>query len=557
MILKHYLKRAVPGGLALALAMTLCPRPASANVYATNLRLNGSSTDIRPAAGSPVSISYILNEFASSGLTIEILSNTTVVRGLELEPFDLGTGKGQNTVVWDGLDSNSNVVAVGAYTVRVTARSAGYDTWTQITSDGDPGTFNWDGRGIEVDRNPASLYYGRIYIANSSLGTDPERDAVGIMQLSPDATPAEEPISTTGGFDWSGNDLGPWKISISSDDFVYIGDLGQGGQVIRWDAGLSTNSMLPVLRVDNQPPGSLLSGPCVSGAGMNLRVWMADQQEQNSAGILNWLVDTNGACATNDLGTQVIVTGTETNQLPAGMNQVALDPSGNIYVCHYTDLAGDPSPRVLRFPAYDPQTNGGTALLTADWAVGITNDTYGGASGIAVDPTGTYVAVSFQGVIISAETTYGNTTIFYATNGQEVLSLDLGLNIGGDSTHQDTDCAWDAVGNVYYLDYWFGRWRAVSPPGPNQSTTVAPALIQVEPAGPVTLTGITVSNEVVTITFTAPEGVSASAFTLVSSGDLADAYTPTADASISSLGNGTFQATAPASAPAQFYRIQR
>ena len=70
----------------------------------------------------------------------------------------------------------------------------------------------------------------------------------------------------------------------------------------------------------------------------------------------------------------------------------------------------------------------------------------------------------------------GSTTIFYATNGAVVTNVDLGVSIPSKLTtnlphmdpthHMDTDCDWDAVGNLYYLDDWPGVWRAVSPPGP-------------------------------------------------------------------------------------------
>ena len=38
---------------------------------------------------------------------------------------------------------------------------------------------------------------------------------------------------------------------------------------------------------------------------------------------------------------------------------VALDKGGNIYTVQNLLDSGDPAVRVLRFPAYDPSTNGG------------------------------------------------------------------------------------------------------------------------------------------------------------------------------------------------------
>ena len=129
--------------------------------------------------------------------------------------------------------------------------------------------------------------------------------------------------------------------------------------------------------------------------------------------------------------------------------------------------------------------------MTATWAVGAGDDTYAGAHGLAVDPTGTYVAVACLGLsLVSGGYINGSTTIFYATNGAVVTNVDLGLSIPSKRTtnsvppldptqHTDTDCDWDAVGNLYYLDAWPGVWRAVSPPGTNQATTVALPIVQV------------------------------------------------------------------------------
>jgi len=137
-----------------------------------------------------------------------------------------------------------------------------------------------------------------------------------------------------------------------------------------------------------------------------------------------------------------------------------------------------------------------------------------------------------------------------------VLSLDLGVDMGGDSIHQDTDCAWDAVGNVYYLDYWFARWRAVSPPGPNQSSTVAPATLQIEAPRPVIITGITVSNSLVFISFTGSPSDNADAFAVLSAPSLTGPYA-TATATIEQVSPGVFQATLPMSGSTQFYQVQR
>jgi hypothetical protein len=102
-----------------------------------------------------------------------------------------------------------------------------------------------------------------------------------------------------------------------------------------------------------------------------------------------------------------------------------------------------------------------------------------------VDPTGTYLAVAFWGHLDFVPSYHsGNIKIFHAADGSVATNLDLDVSypssLTDDPTHHlDTDADWDAVGNLYYLDDWPGCWRAFSPPGANQATTLALANVQV------------------------------------------------------------------------------
>ena len=77
-----------PVGIAalLLLVLSLMPLPARANVYATNIKLNGSTTNLTLATGDSVTISYILNEPASLGATVNILTSSNIVRSLVFAP---------------------------------------------------------------------------------------------------------------------------------------------------------------------------------------------------------------------------------------------------------------------------------------------------------------------------------------------------------------------------------------------------------------------------------------------------------------------------------------
>lgn len=525
-----------------------------ANVYATNLRIDGGTTNVAAAAGDTLTISYLLNEPASLGATIQIRSGTTVVRSFALPAQSQGTLRGLNSFLWD---TATYPVPSGTYSIAVLARSSGYTNWTQITSDtADLNTYVYDGRGIAVDANPGSPYYGRVFVSNATGGPNPNSnpgDSLGILKFNADTSDAEEGSASgdTSGHNWLDQGVSPWKLAVSADDYVYVDDLANGGEVYRWDPTISSNSLLHVLRQDNLPQGAALSGPAIVGTGTNTQIWMGDT---NQARVFAWSVNGSLVCASNDPGA-LVVSSTGSNCFA-----VALDPQRNIYTCAYITIEGDLSPRVFRYPAANPLP---TTLpeTNADWAVGAGDDTYAGASGVAVDPTGTYLAVSFEGPISSALfSTNGNTKILWATNGALAANLDLGVAMQNDFNHDDTACAWDAVGNVYYIDNYFSRWRAVSPPGTNEATTLALSTVEItggQPSSTIQITRIIVSGGNVNIDFSAGANDSAAGFVVQASATANGAFATLTTASINQVGSGLFHASFPLSSSTQYFRIAR
>jgi len=532
--------------LVLVVGCAVIARSAHANVYATNVKLNGGTTNLTAQAGEPISITYILNEPASGGVTIEASTGATVVNSLLLLPEAPGTLRGTNTVVWDGL------TAAGLYSLKITARSSGYSDWTQVTDDSDPNTYVFNGRGIAVDRNAGSLYFGRVFVANSLTGFNPDTtpgDVLGILKFNADASTPEDGIVSTGGYKWpESNTMGLGKLEVSENDRVYVSNLQNGGDLLSWDPTFSTNSFVQVLQQTNKPPGTLLRGLAVTGQGTNALLWMSDALGTN--GVLRWGLDTNGACKATDPGLTIVAL-SDVSGLTNPPVDVAMDQASNIYVCQSIAGPGDPNPRVFKFPAYDPLTNGGMPEVTATWAVGGTNDTMLGATGIAVDPTGAYVAVSFEG----AAGLPGNTMVYSAATGA-LLAM---MGTAGSLTHQDNDCAWDAAGNLYYIENVLGVWRAVSPPGTNQFTTAAAGTVQIigNVATPPQITDISVSNGIVSITFSASASDTPSMFTVLGAPAPGGPFVALPNAPISVVSPGVFKASFPQSGSVQFYAVQR
>jgi len=513
----------------------LCASPsAKANVYATNIKLNGATNNVAMSAGGNLQISYILNEPATSGVSIDIFSENTVVRTLTIATGNPGAVRGTNSVSWDGKDGNGSAVAAGTYSIRITANATGYSGWTQISNDTDPGNYIWEPRGVAVNKNTNSPFYGRIFLANSHTNTTITLpgDQVGILKANADGSFADEGGFSTGGYAWAGDLYSPWKLKVSDDDYVYVNDWTGNGIILRFDQLISSNNYLNVLRDDNNPTGTAnMTGPAITGAGANTQVWMADVNYTAPAGtgITRWNVTADGTCAQNDKGTKMVRTlsGSDINIYPY---DVAVDKDGYIYTIQYRLNSGDAANRVMRFPPYS-----GATEAIADWKIGSGSTTFQGAFACAVDPTATYVAVAF---LKSGTSGSGGLAIFYATNGVLVTRSAAPLV-------DYRDVAWDNVGNLYACDNFDSYLRVYSPPGTNQAVTVAVESVAV--SSPLTLSAPSWSANQFQFTL---NGQTNQNYTIQTSTDLVN-WT---SVSTNNSANATQVITLPAPTSQSFYR---
>ena len=128
----------MPKTVSLWLTFLIClayPATLRANVYATNIRLNGGITNQTIAPGTNVAISYILNEVATAGLRIDINSGASSVRTITLTNGAPGTARGTNTILWNGTDNLGQNVAGGTYFISITAAAVGSNSWWQTSDD--------------------------------------------------------------------------------------------------------------------------------------------------------------------------------------------------------------------------------------------------------------------------------------------------------------------------------------------------------------------------------------------------------------------------------------
>ena len=587
---RNYLQRSsIITGLALALALAAYAPSAHANVYATNIKLNGSLTGTTSAQGGVVTITYILNEAALNGTTIKILSGATVVNTINIAS-GAGTLRGLNTVYWGCTNSLGAKVPVGTYSVAIAPGTSGYGSWTQTSVDANAGNAAHYPYGIDVDRNTNSPYYGRV-VMGCAAGTGPDPATDGLYKMNADGSKADEGwygyanytkndagATATGRMPSGGNGGGPLTIRIGEDDRIYWSDNSANGAIVACDILATTNQI--VFNEANYagcPDLSLLN---VGGYGWqefdvcalgttNAAIYVVDWGDYPSAGIWMWHL-TNAVAGAglvadpNDtVGTQVIEAGNagDANFVVAGAG-IMVDYNLDLFVGQDRNHATDALNRVFDYtnwnngtlpPGGSTTSQANSGAVPVNWAVGTLDATSGGGYDTVIDsrvkPTmvafamaaGDPVAGGYNGA-------NGGIRVLSAADGSTIVTnLDLANWYNG--------VAFDNVGNIYGASRSANYWRVWSPPGPNTNTTVAVG--QVTVIQPLSITHITVVGTTVTIYFTGPASAAASAFTLYSSGSVTAPLTVVAPpATISTLSPaGNFQAVSTTSGSTQYYQV--
>ena len=546
---------------AILLAALCAGQEARANVFASNIKLNGGLSSITNSA-SPVTIGFILNEPATLGTTINILSGATVVDTISVAAGNPGTLKGTNALVWGATNSGGSSVGGGIYSVSITPAASGYTNWMQITSDTNPGNYvSWPA-GIAVDCNPNSLYYGRVMVANSGpndTGTN-YGDTNGIIKLNADASFADEGQSNAGYAFISDGFLGdiPRHGRIGADDRFYFNDWSSNGKIVAVDMLMTTNQVI----IDSanftlaDASGNWPEFDVTDVGTTNARVYLSDENAVNPQGIWSWPITNNGAADPTDDGVQVVHVdgnGTPGTDIPGrAVFGLMLDENKDIFLGNVQAGSGA-EPRATCITNWPGSTNQPLNTNNILWQVGQNDNTFNNIADLAIDSRVTphYVAYAMSAGL-------GGLRILNAATGTLVT------NIQQDSTNLFISAAWDNVGNVYAGCTTNANgpglgWRAFSPPGTNQSTTVAVETIQVVGSAPLIITSITTSNGTIIINFTGSSSDTPSSLAVLSSSTAlpASGYSVVGGATIVQVSSGVFQASVPMSGPVEFYRIKR
>jgi hypothetical protein len=480
-------------GLTLTLAVVALGRTAVAAPFASGITNNAGT------------ISFLLNESADDvKIIFDNGASTNDLGALAkgTQSFSLGVSTNYQIVVrkvaapgfLTYTGTNSSIVlngTNGAGTATTYTVVSAVSFPQQISTDSNPLVNFVSPRGIAINRNPGSPYFGRVYIANSAAGTSApasgttgvaRNNGEGIYLLNADQTDAlglGDTASTAGLTFNPAGAASPYRLHVGQDDNLYIADWStNSGNLYYADPNLTAGSFalkqlggtatVPVGAANNHgsvsavyTEGSLLAG--------NLKVWTIDEdlQVNKTATALTqvnglWRYDINGGPLPYGTDPAFLWAASGKEGIAFATTQVMdLDrgTNGNFYINTYRS-AGNESGTVVRNAA-------GTATLYYSWNAttnlirGPTNDLFNSSYAIAVSPDQKYLA----DVRVDSRT-----WIIPLTNGIPDISRRLWLD-SYPSVANARGVRFDPAGNLYVLSSGGQLVRVFSPGGTTVATT--------------------------------------------------------------------------------------
>jgi len=302
-------------------------------------------------------------------------------------------------------------------------------------------------RGVAVNKNAKSPFFGRIYVSNASAGNDRRPVGRGIYVINPDysdalgyGTNAAPPQSAfpAGGSQWWGSSTtyGPYRLWVGSDDTLYVADNSGTGTTIAgcpvWMIDPNVTTPVEMFAYSGANLGnSGNAGPCHTepvitgslGTGdlkLTCMMWNYAAPGAGYQGLLRYNIGAGPIDASTVWsGTpDIIVTNTQPGFGSAGVNGVLEDiyinPTNSfVYVAMNRSSSGGITNGNNQIWVFDCSTNTGnldknnpecvwasSGLRPGDGGTitsGVTRDCFQLAnvqpSGIAISPDGQYLAM--------------------------------------------------------------------------------------------------------------------------------------------------------------------
>lgn len=533
------------GSVGVACALLSASTTARANCYATDIKINGimGTTPVAAPEGGYVTISYILNEAATGGVTVNITDvNNNPVDAITIASANQGTLRGSNSVVWGLTNSAGAPVSAGNYTVAITAVGAVYSVWTQTSVDDSPGTPAHYPLGIAVDNNTNSPYYGRVIVGcalnTGTVNVPTAAMKIGLFKNNADGTQADEGWFGYAGYsvdDGADNQVAgemaasggyePMKIRVGEDDRIYFVDNSYLGAIVACDMEATTNQMIinegPTSKGYPNYPNNYSGNPDYSDLSVGIQqfdvaITSPSDFSTNLAGYYGvlllgdgdfpnwgiWMYHMVGGVAdpADTVGTQAVFAGTGSDIALVANGGMMIDTNLDIF-CGQARQNTNADYFAMDYPNWNggilPPEGGSFnyALLTqVSWAYGCgvntTCDTAASEYFEAVEDTvinsrthPTVVACPLgEG---SQTTSGGGIRLLNAATGA-ILTAGTTVYTNLDYKEAYTCAAFDNVGNLYAASTTRNVWRVYSPPNTNANTntTVAVEQVAVQAMGP-------------------------------------------------------------------------
>ena len=416
-------------GLVLALAVTaLASYVAHATPYASQVTVSsGTVTFWLNEANATVTVTY---EDGTTNATF----NGSVVATAGSKSFSLGAHTSYTITAYTaGAGAPANIVPLANAPIQ-----ANY-------------------RGLDVNKNPKSKYFGRVYVVKACSNTRFSSSWGGIFSYNPDLSQNQymQRVQTAqNAWDATTPNYSPNMIWVAPDDWLLVADLSPNTSTVwRFPASLSGTyyNLFAGIGPITDVRGTTESRPILTGlGGPSTNLYFIDGDfpaaTPNSTLVYSnippdWSATTTSPSATNEVGPAY---SDQTYHNIRG--QLSLGPNGWFYVSLYAaDQQGNPWAAVQVYDSTATNllwTSTNTAPAGTDWFI---NAAPGGSTWGVVDS-----AVSADGRYLAAINYDNHFTVVGLTNGiPDVSTLLIFANARGIGGSYANYMAWDAADNLY------------------------------------------------------------------------------------------------------------
>lgn len=355
------------------------------------------------------------------------------------------------------LDGGAQTLNLGTTAGSLSFDLAGYSTfqvrvvgneapgWQQYIADGGASDRNfYIPLGVSIDKNPASPYFGRVYISNAGGGTTEEGrvNPRGIYALRADGVADG---FGNGGVSWGGT-LGPGKSTLGPDGHLYIADTSSDLAYEMDPNDLTT--AIQLIDGGNKTANQYVNSIWVTGtqAGGDRKIYLVNGRYDDArTGLIEYDLGGNAAATSGDIGERIITAAPLNNFYG---KDVAMDSNGDWYLSSYRSTANQ-APPIVKFDGTGTPPLDDDVIWSAAW-------TYAGSpDGIDINEE--------AGIVAYAAYDNGIVRIFDMETGDFIEEFKAG--------NRGRDLAFDAAGNLVVVDNTVEYARFFSPGGYTEATT--------------------------------------------------------------------------------------